>query len=168
VHNNRHTYEQFLQLTVGFWSTICKTVCSVLSDRCPGLSVCDIGILWPNSWMDQNETWRGGRPQRRPHCVRWGPSSPPPKVAQPCNFGPCLLWPNGWMDQDATWLLTSFKLVFPKIKNLYLDVHRHVISPHHNLCCLLNRLKLLKFLEFVTVIFSAVTHVEHILSVANQ
>jgi len=38
-------------------------------------SVCDIGILWPNSWMDQDETWHGGRPRPRTHCVRWGPSS---------------------------------------------------------------------------------------------
>jgi len=40
------------------------------------LSVCDIGVLWPNGWMDQDETWRGGRPLPRPHCVRWGPHSP--------------------------------------------------------------------------------------------
>ena len=29
----------------------------------------------PNGWMDQDETWHGGRPRARPHCVRWGPSS---------------------------------------------------------------------------------------------
>jgi len=34
-------------------------------------------LLWPNGWMDQDATWYGGRPRRRPHCVRWGPSSPP-------------------------------------------------------------------------------------------
>jgi len=21
------------------------------------LSVCNVGVLWPNSWMDQDETW---------------------------------------------------------------------------------------------------------------
>jgi len=47
------------------------SVCPVLS--CP---VCDIGVLWPNSWMDQDETWQGGRPRPWPHCVRWEPSSP--------------------------------------------------------------------------------------------
>jgi len=26
--------------------------------------------------MDQDETWHGGMPQPRPHCVRSGPSSP--------------------------------------------------------------------------------------------
>jgi len=44
---------------------------SVLS--CP---VCDVGVLWPNGWMDQYETWHAGRPGPRPHCVRWGSSSP--------------------------------------------------------------------------------------------
>ena len=36
-------------------------------------------------------------------CVRWGPSPPTQKGAQPPIFGPRLLWPNGCMDQDATW-----------------------------------------------------------------
>ena len=37
----------------------------MLSDRCPVcLSVClHVGVLWPNGWMDQNETWHGGRPR---------------------------------------------------------------------------------------------------------
>jgi len=26
--------------------------------------------------MDHGETWHGGRPRRKPHCVRWGHSSP--------------------------------------------------------------------------------------------
>ena len=29
--------------------------------------------LWP---MDQDETWHGGKPRPRSHCVRWRPSSP--------------------------------------------------------------------------------------------
>jgi len=24
------------------------------------LSVCDIGVLWPNGWTDQDETWHRG------------------------------------------------------------------------------------------------------------
>jgi len=75
----------------------------MLSDRCLScLSVCDVGALWPNGWMDQDETWHAGRPRPRTHCVRWGPSSPSPKGAQPPIFGPYLLWPNGCMTQDAT------------------------------------------------------------------
>jgi len=41
---------------------------------CP---VCNVGVLWPNGWMDQDETWRAARSRPWPHCVRWGPSSPP-------------------------------------------------------------------------------------------
>ena len=52
---------------------VCLAIC---------LSVCDVGVLWPNWWMDQDETWHGGWP----YCVRWGPSSP--KEAQPPNFRP--------------------------------------------------------------------------------
>jgi len=37
---------------------------SVLS--CP---VCDVGVLWPKSWMDQDETWHAGRPRPWPHSV---------------------------------------------------------------------------------------------------
>jgi len=33
----------------------------MLPDRCPVyLSVCDVGVLWPNGWMDEDETWHEG------------------------------------------------------------------------------------------------------------
>jgi len=98
-----------------FWATVCKTVRPMPSDRCPVslsclfclsvcLSVCDVGVLWPNGWTDQDETWPVGRPWSWPHCVRFGPSSLPQKgQSPPTIFGPCLLWPNCWMDQYATW-----------------------------------------------------------------
>ena len=62
-------------------------------------------LLWPNGWMDQDGTWHGGGPWSKPHCVRWGTSSPPKKGgrAPPPIFGPFLLSPNGWKHQDATW-----------------------------------------------------------------
>jgi len=53
---------------------VCLSVC---------LSVCDVHILWPNGWTDYDETWHAGRPRPWSHCVRWGPSSPSPKGAQP-------------------------------------------------------------------------------------
>jgi len=53
--------------------------------------------------MDQDGTWHGGVPWSRPHCARWGPTSPLQKGAEPPIFGPFLLWPNSWMHQDATW-----------------------------------------------------------------
>ena len=28
----------------------------MLLDCCPVLSVCNVGVLWPNGWMDQDET----------------------------------------------------------------------------------------------------------------
>jgi len=63
-------------------------------------------LLWPNSWMDQDTTWYGGRFRPSRHCVRWGPCSPKkghsPRYPRTI-FGLCLLLPNGWMDQDATW-----------------------------------------------------------------
>jgi len=79
-------------------SVVCLSCLSVLS-------VCNVGALWPNGWMDQDETWRAGRPRPRTHFVRWLDGNPPPlpKGAQPPIFGPYLLCPNGCMDQDATW-----------------------------------------------------------------
>jgi len=82
------------------YQTVVRPVClHVLSI----LSVSDVGVLWPNGWMDQDETWHEGRPRLRPHCVRWGITPPCSEGAHPPIFGPCLLWPNGWMHQDATW-----------------------------------------------------------------
>jgi len=80
----------------------------MLSDRCPVCfvcPVCDVGVLWPNGWADQDETWHTGRPRPWPHYVRWGPSSPSPKGGgqRPPIFGRYLLRPNGCRDQDATW-----------------------------------------------------------------
>jgi len=69
-----------------FWATVCKTVAlfyAVLSYQ----SVCNVRVLWPNGWMDQDETWHRGRPRPRPHCVSQGPSSSP-KGAQLPNFRP--------------------------------------------------------------------------------
>ena len=64
------------------------------------LSICDVGVLWPNGWMGQEETWHRCRPRSTPqtgtqlHTPEKGDTIP--------NFQPCLLWPKGWMDKDAT------------------------------------------------------------------
>jgi len=76
-HCNRFN---FRCLICRFWATVCKTfalccetvVLSVLS-----ADVCDAGALWPNGWMDQDQTWHAGRPRPWPHCVRWGPTPSP-------------------------------------------------------------------------------------------
>jgi len=51
--------------------------------------VCNVGVFWPNGWMDQDETWYGERSRPWPQSVRWGPSYLSPKGAQrPPNFRP--------------------------------------------------------------------------------
>jgi len=47
----------------------------------------------------------GGRPRPRPHCARWGPSSPSQKGHSP-QFSAhvcCGQTAGRWMDQHATW-----------------------------------------------------------------
>ena len=63
-----------------YW-TVVLSVC--LSVCLPCLSVCDVGVLWPNDWTDQDQNCHAGRPRPWPHCVRWGPSSPSPKGHSP-------------------------------------------------------------------------------------
>ena len=81
-------------------ATVCKTVRPMLSDRCPVCPVCDVGVLWPNGWSDQDEPWHGGS---APATLCWIGTQLPPKEAHSLIFGPCPLWPNGGMNQDATW-----------------------------------------------------------------
>jgi len=98
VHNDTYTCEQFLKLSVGFRAIVCKTASPY---AIVPLTVCDVGVLWPNGWMDHDETWHVSRPWPR-HIVLDGDPAPPKRGTAPI-FGPCLLWPNGWMDQDPTW-----------------------------------------------------------------
>jgi len=54
--------------------------------------------LWPNGWMDQDETWHGCRYRPR---VRWGPSYPlRKKVGTAPNFQPITVVAKP-LDQDA-------------------------------------------------------------------
>jgi len=62
------------------------------------LSVCDVYVLWPNGWMDQDETWRGDRPWPRSYYARWGPSSPSQKRHNP-QFSDHIC-----CDQTAGWI----------------------------------------------------------------
>jgi len=54
-------------------------VCPVLSVQ----SVCDVGLLWPDGWIDQGATWYGDRPLPTPHCVRCGTQLPKRGTAVP-------------------------------------------------------------------------------------
>jgi len=58
----------------------------MLSDRCPVCPVCDVGVLWPNGLMDQDETWHAGRSRPRSHCIRWGLNYPLQKGGTVPNF----------------------------------------------------------------------------------
>jgi len=73
----------------------------MLSDRClwimsvlSCLALFDVGVFWPNGWMDQDETWYGGIDLGPGHIVL--DEDPAPKAP---IFGPCLLWRNaaGWI-----------------------------------------------------------------------
>ena len=46
---------------------------TVVLSVCP---VCNVGVLWPNGWMDQDENWHAGTPRPWLHCVRRGLISP--------------------------------------------------------------------------------------------
>ena len=75
-----------------FGANRCKTVRHMLSDRCHVLSVClsclsvtlVYVLLWPNGWMDQNETWHGGGLVPG-HIVLDGYPAPPKRDTAP-NF----------------------------------------------------------------------------------
>jgi len=56
--------------------------------------------LWPNGWMDQDDTWYRGKPRHRQRCVRWGRSSPL-KGTQPHQFSV-----HAYCGQTAGWMKT--------------------------------------------------------------
>ena len=43
-------------------------------------------VLRPNSCIDQDAIWYGGRPRPTPYCARWVASSPPPKGGTALQF----------------------------------------------------------------------------------
>ena len=76
-------------------SVVCPVCLSCLS--C--LSVCDVGVLWPIGWTDQDESWHAGRPRPWPHCVRWGLTFSSPKGAQSPQFSA-----HACCGQTAAWI----------------------------------------------------------------
>ena len=68
---------QTFPLTAEIGSGVCGTPVNFNGFRVlPRCTVCNVGVLQPNSWMDQDATWYRGRPQPRRHCFRWGPRCP--------------------------------------------------------------------------------------------
>jgi len=78
--------------TVNVWATVCKTVRPMLWNRgLSCLSVLSVMLVYcgqtVGTWMDQDDTWYGGRPRLWPRHVRWEPSSSPKRgTAPPPNF----------------------------------------------------------------------------------
>jgi len=68
--NNLEDHSRQSWTWVTFWATVCKTVRPMLSDGCLSClfdcPICDVGVLWPNGWMDKDETWYEGRPRSWP------------------------------------------------------------------------------------------------------
>ena len=91
---------------LSFWATVCKTVrpmlpvtvvlsvLSCLSVCLSVLSVCDVGVLWPNGWMDQDKTWHACRSASSGpgHIVLDGDPAPlSQRGTAPPMFGQCPL-----------------------------------------------------------------------------
>jgi len=61
--------------------------------------------LWPNGSMDEDATWYGSRPWPRPHCVRWGSSSPRKGHSTSPSFRPMSIVARSPMSATAELLL---------------------------------------------------------------
>jgi len=79
--------------------------CSVLS-VCLYVCECDIGVLWPNRWMCQDENWHAGKPRPWSHCVRWRPAPPPLNGDISPNFRPISVVVK-WLDGSRCHLVKS-------------------------------------------------------------
>jgi len=44
-----------------FWTTVVSNGSPYATGLLFYLSVCNVGVLWPNGWMDQDATWYGRR-----------------------------------------------------------------------------------------------------------
>ena len=83
------------RVTVSDRCPVCLSVCLSV---CP---VCNVGVLWPNGWMDQDETWHAGG-LGPGHIVLDGDPAPrSPKRGQTPNYRPMSVVAKR-LDQDAT------------------------------------------------------------------
>ena len=78
----RHVYPHFV--TCLFLFVVSGRPFRLLICPVPSCLWCYVGVLWPNSWMDQGAIWYGSRPWPMPHCVRWEPK----RGTAPPNFWP--------------------------------------------------------------------------------
>ena len=101
----------------------------MLSDRCAFslsvlsvLSVCYVGVLWPNGWMNQDATWYRGRPRHRRHCVRWGFQFPMPNGKR--QSSPPHFMAHVYCGQTVAHLSNCWALVTSQISFLSLNQRR--------------------------------------------
>jgi len=81
----------------------CKTVCPMLLDHCPVLSVClSVTLVYCGQTVGRIKMKLGTQVGLAPGHIVLDGDPAPPIGAQPPIFGPCLLWPNGWMHHDTT------------------------------------------------------------------
>jgi len=95
VLRRKGVFSMMAAIVFHFWATICKMVRPMLSDRCV-CPACEVGVLWPNGWMHQDETWYRGSHGPGDIVLDVDPASP--------QFlpQPRLLWSNGWMHKHTT------------------------------------------------------------------
>ena len=99
----------FLKQDNVFLATVCKTVRPVLSYHCAVSPVClscmyNVGVLWPNGWMDQDATWYGGSPYQVLNGLGQQPPTfwPMPFVAKWFDGSRChLVWRWASARQDC-------------------------------------------------------------------
>ena len=90
-----------------FWATVCKTVCRMLSDRCPVCPILSATLVYCGQTLGWIKMKLGMQVGLGPgHIVLGGDPAPPPQKGHSHTptrqiFGPYLLRPNGCMDQDA-------------------------------------------------------------------
>ena len=60
------------------------------------LSVCDVGVLWPNGWIDKDETWHGGS-FGPGHIVLDGDTAPPNGHSPLFSAHVCCNQTAGWI-----------------------------------------------------------------------
>ena len=100
-------FENLIIPDTNFWATVCKTVCPMLSDHCPVLSVlsclsvtlvyCGQTVRWIKTKLGTQVGLASGQ------IVLYGNPAPLPQRDTHPNFWSISVVANGWMDQDATW-----------------------------------------------------------------
>ena len=67
------------------YRTVVLSLCLSVCLSCP---VCNVGVLWPNGWMDQDESWHAGMLGPGHIVLDGDPSPPPQRGTAPPNFRP--------------------------------------------------------------------------------